>query len=727
MSGFTFGLLLLVLAGVTWWLTRSRESRPIFLWACGWPFLFVIMAILLIGGDTDWTKSAIHVLGPFFPALMLAGTLAFAKRSVPRWLLPLAFALGIVRWGLDRAGVEMIDHGIALVFESGAVLAAAFLAFQVARRYPGSASHRLLAPAFLAIGVIEATDAVAMMRGSDVMAPHLVAWVLVAPFALGVQIAVTRDRYIGRHQQVERALGESEERFRALTDNAFDLVAETDPHGTFTYANPRCEEWLGRPREELIGTSAFELVHPEDRERALAWFRAEDAEAEEPLLTVRGRHRDGSWRWIEISSGLYRAGGENRVVVNSRDVTRRMQLDAILRRTHDDLELRVKKRTAQLHAAVTSLEEEVSERQRIEHELRLSEERWRNLSELSSDMSYAIAVEPDGSLTLEWITRAVSRITGYSVEEIERRGWRSVIHPEDVERMAPLVTRTLEGEMQEIEGRIITRDGEVRWLRVLVTGARSPVDGKLRVLGAVRDVTEAQRAEEEKRRLEAQMLEAQKLESLGILAGGIAHDFNNLLAVILGNQTLAMANAEEGSRLAKQLDRIRSAGKHAEALANQMLAYSGKAAVSLKPFDLSGLVEEMRELLEASISKKCRLEISLDPGATVVEGDPTQLRQVIMNLVTNASEALQDRAGRVTVSTGLIGVDAAYLARTFGGGDWPRANTCTWRYPIRGRGWTRRSARGSSSPTSPPSSQAAASVSHPCSESCAVTAAPSSS
>jgi signal transduction histidine kinase/CheY-like chemotaxis protein len=235
--------------------------------------------------------------------------------------------------------------------------------------------------------------------------------------------------------------------------------------------------------------------------------------------------------------------------------------------------------------------------------------------------------------------------------------------------MVPHVTRVLEGETQEVEGRIVTRDGEVRWLRVLVTGARSPVDGKLRVLGAVRDVTEAQRAEEERRRLEAQMLEAQKLESLGILAGGIAHDFNNLLAVILGNQNLAMSDAEEGSRLAKQLDRIRSAGKHAQALANQMLAYSGKAAVSLKPFDLSGLVEEMRELLEASTSKKCRLEISLDRDRTVVEGDPSQLRQVIMNLVTNASEALQDRAGRVTVSTGLVAADAAYLARSFGGGD----------------------------------------------------------
>jgi signal transduction histidine kinase/ActR/RegA family two-component response regulator len=206
-------------------------------------------------------------------------------------------------------------------------------------------------------------------------------------------------------------------------------------------------------------------------------------------------------------------------------------------------------------------------------------------------------------------------------------------------------------------------------MSVHVTGARSPVDGKLRVLGAIRDVTAARRAEEEKQHLEARLLEAKKLESLGILAGGIAHDFNNLLAVILGNQLLATGEAQEGSPLAKHLDRIRSAAKHAEALTNQMLTYSGKASFSLGPLDLSELVEQTRELLEAATSKKCRLEISLQRDRTMVEGDPTQLRQVIMNLVSNASESLKDRPGRVAVRTGLVHADAAYLARTFGGGD----------------------------------------------------------
>jgi PAS domain S-box-containing protein len=668
-SDLAFGLLLAVLAGATWWLAHSRESRPIVLWVQGWGFLFASMAALMIGSEAPWPPAVVHLLGPFFPALLLAGTLAYAGRPVPRWLVPLAFALGIVRSGLGQIGLEQLDHGIALVFEAGFALAAAFVAFQVARRSSGPRSQHLLAPAFLAIAAIEAAGALWGMGGFGSPMPRMVAWVLVGPFALVVQLTVSRDRAAGHRRQVEQALGESEERFRALTDNAFDLVAEMDPEGRFTYANPRYEEWLGRPGATLIGTPGVDLVHPEDRERTLAWFRAEKMPAGETLLTIRARHRDGAWRWVETSKGIYRAGGAVRVVVNSRDVSRRMELGETLRRTHEELEVRVKERTAELNEAVGELEEEVAERHRVENELRLSEERWRNLSELSSDMSYAIAVEPDGSLRLEWITQAVSRITGYSVDEIIQRGWTSLFHPEDADSMAPHVARAIEGETREVEGRIIARDGGIRWLRVHITGARSPVDGKLRVLGAIRDITEERRAEEEQRHLEAKLREAQKLESLGILAGGIAHDFNNLLAVILGNETLATSEAQAGSRLAKQLDRIRSAAKHAEALTHQMLTYSGRASVSLKPLDLSELVEQMRDLLEASTSENCRLEISVEPDGRTVEGDPTQLRQVIMNLVTNASESLQDRSGNVAVRTGVFRADAAYLARAFGGAE----------------------------------------------------------
>jgi len=657
------------LAGVSGWLTWNRDTRPLVLWNRGWLFLFVSAVFIVVAGETRWAESAGPLLGPFFPALFLAGALVHAGRRVPGWLVPLAFVLGTARWSFFRGGYETLDHGIALAFEPGALLAAAFFAFRAARQAPGSARQQLLAPAFLAIAAVETANSVWGIRGSGLTTPQLLAWAVVAPFALGVQISVTRESVLGRQRRVEQALSESEVRFRALSDNAFDLVAELSREGRFTYTNPRYLEWTGIPSGELIGTRGVNLVHPEDRERILAWFEVQSRSGGGSLLTVRARHRDSDWRWLEISGRTFRVGGEIRTVATARDVTERIELSARLQQAHDRLEERVKKRTAELHRAVGSLEEEVAERRRVEHELRASEERWRNVSELSSDLSFALTREQDGSFTTDWATQEIARISGSSLEEIEERGWSSIMHPEDLGPVTRHLSQIRDGETREYDARIVNPDGGERWVRTRITGARSPLDGKLRVLGAGRDITEARRVEEEQRRLEAHMQETQRLESLGVLAGGIAHDFNNLLAVVLGNDALAMSEAQPGSRLAKQLERIHSAAKHAEALTSQMLTYSGKASLTLKPLDLSGLVEEMSELLEASISKKCQLEIVLRHGRTLVEGDPTQLRQVILNLVTNASESLGDRTGRVAVRTGLMSADADYLTDTFGSGE----------------------------------------------------------
>jgi signal transduction histidine kinase len=179
------------------------------------------------------------------------------------------------------------------------------------------------------------------------------------------------------------------------------------------------------------------------------------------------------------------------------------------------------------------------------------------------------------------------------------------------------------------------------------------------------------RAEREREYLEAQIQHMQKLESLGILAGGIAHDFNNLLMPILGNVDLVLTDLPEEGPYRARLERLRDAGRRLAELTNQLLAYSGKGAFVARAIDFSGLIEEMTQLLSISISKKAVLQYELSDELPAVEGDASQLSQVVMNLVTNASDALVGEAGAITVRTGVMQADRAYLAETYSFGDCP--------------------------------------------------------
>ena len=186
-----------------------------------------------------------------------------------------------------------------------------------------------------------------------------------------------------------------------------------------------------------------------------------------------------------------------------------------------------------------------------------------------------------------------------------------------------------------------------------------------------RDITERLRAEEERRRLEGQMQHVQKLESLGVLAGGIAHDFNNLLVGILGQAGLALSELDPESALHDRITQIQRSAQHAADLTNQMLAYSGKGRFVLQSSDLSEIVGEMTHLLRAAVSKSAEIVLDLHQSLPAFEGDPVQIRQVIMNLITNASDAVGESGGTIVVQTGQMHASRAYLADAWIGADQP--------------------------------------------------------
>jgi len=189
------------------------------------------------------------------------------------------------------------------------------------------------------------------------------------------------------------------------------------------------------------------------------------------------------------------------------------------------------------------------------------------------------------------------------------------------------------------------------------------------ILAAIRDVSERHASERAARQLAAKhedftrkLVETQKLEALGVLAGGIAHDFNNLLGIVLGNTSLALKTLPAESPLQAMLEQVEQAARRSGELAKQMLAYSGKGMFVVQPVALSELVQGIAELIRGIISKKAVLTEAFDPDTPTIEGDVTQLRQVVLNLLTNASEALGDEPGTIALSTGAVEADRSTLA-----------------------------------------------------------------
>jgi two-component system CheB/CheR fusion protein len=210
------------------------------------------------------------------------------------------------------------------------------------------------------------------------------------------------------------------------------------------------------------------------------------------------------------------------------------------------------------------------------------------------------------------------------------------------------------------EKEVQTRDG--RWHTMRILPYRTLDDRIDGVVITFADVTRLKQVEQVRRELESRMLHAQKLESLGVLAGGVAHDFNNLLTGVLGSASLALELLPGDEPVRKLIKYIERAGNRAADLTRQMLAYSGKGRFEAAPVNLPELVQDIAELVKASISKKVALEFNLAKDPPLIEADATQLRQLVMNLIVNAAEAIGDAGGSVTVRTGVVDADGALLA-----------------------------------------------------------------
>jgi len=291
---------------------------------------------------------------------------------------------------------------------------------------------------------------------------------------------------------------------------------------------------------------------------------------------------------------------------------------------------------------------------------RLAElEKFRSLLDQSNDAIFLVQI-PSGIL-MDVNESACSQL-GYKKDDLLKKPFGNITDDERIKKL-------LENEKIIDEGRQI--------LKIIMKKSNShdlPVEMTVRIVNfnsifyaviVARDITERIKAEEEKKKLQKQVLHAQKLESLGILAGGIAHDFNNILTGILGHVDLALRDMSAGSALRNRLEQIRTSSIRASELTRQMLAYAGLGKFSIQPANLSSLAEDTGKLMELSIPKKHILKYNFHENLPLCYCDISQLRQVIMNLIINASEAIGEKDGIITITTGTMKCDTAYLAESY--------------------------------------------------------------
>jgi two-component system cell cycle sensor histidine kinase/response regulator CckA len=256
-----------------------------------------------------------------------------------------------------------------------------------------------------------------------------------------------------------------------------------------------------------------------------------------------------------------------------------------------------------------------------------------------------------------WETNpAAAGMLGYTPAEMLGRRVDSFMFAEDLADHRANMAKRARGEDQKYERRFMRKDGNELWALVSAIALKDEQGAFAGSFGIITDISERKNAEEQRSRMQALLAKTQKMEALGILAGGIAHDFNNILAVIMGYSELAQDGLSEGHPVRNELAEIMKAAVKARDLVRRILTFSREAGTHQKPLSLNSVVREAALLLARTIPKMVRLELNLDQDLPLVKADSQQMEQVVLNLVSNAADAIEG-SGLIAISTQKFAVE----------------------------------------------------------------------
>lgn len=431
-----------------------------------------------------------------------------------------------------------------------------------------------------------------------------------------VRAIIVNVRDITERKLAEETLTCSEERYRTLVELSNDLIWSIDTEGRWTFLNRQATKSLfGYEPEEMLGRKFTEFETPAQARidmdvfaQVLAGMAANRYET--VLLRKDGTPVHMSYNAVVVRDAQGKVVG---TTGTASDITTQKYAQSLL------LEGEARLRLALSAAGMGS---------------------W------DVELSTGDTVWDEGSCA----------IFGFGGKRYvaSQALFMSMVHCDDralMDTKFKEVIRT--GSIFKVEFRFVRRDGNVRWVAGCGRTTRDSSGKAIRLFGVNVDITERKRHEEERARLDAQVQHVQRLESLGVVAGGIAHDFNNLLAGILGNAELALNELVSGSAAAKRIEDIRATSERAAELTRQMLAYSGRGQFVLEQLNLNELLRDMSQSLSATVPARANLRLECGASLPLIEADSSQIRQVLISLVTNACESLVDTGGTIVLSTGV--------------------------------------------------------------------------
>ncbi len=416
-----------------------------------------------------------------------------------------------------------------------------------------------------------------------------------------------------------------------VIENLPDAVLVLDASDRIAAANPAAEKIMF-PNGYAVGARARgALEHWPELARAVMVSDGEGREIASP-------DRE---RTFELKSAdIVEAGRQPGRVIVLRDVTLRKQHEEGMLRAQDDLERRVEERTSDLSRANHALREQVEETRTAQAAAQASERKFRAIFDGAYELISVLAL--DGTLTAS--NRASLAFAG--VEERAVLGkpiWEGPwwAHSENLQReVRSGLERARAGEFVRFEATHRDLGGELRFIDFSLMPLLSEAGETTGLIAEGRDITERKRGEEEKVNLQTQLHQAQRLESIGRLAGGVAHDFNNLLTVIVGNVQLSRLVLETPHEIEEPLLQIEHAAKSAGALTHRLLAFARRELIEPRVLDLNEIVSRVQKLLARLVGEDVTLHVELAADVYPIRVDPTQLEQILVNLVVNARDAL---------------------------------------------------------------------------------------